>query len=320
MALQEEFCDLVNKLVLQKQGELSRRQLEKERKIAEQSASRGWDVPTGHDHAEFDDLQVEAVRQLQYVVWSALEEALAAFDPPFSADLAPKLHAIAESHFPEYLCEPHDVLKSMGHERPFAEEAMEQLRSELEMARNSSLNAVNTKIDLYVAKKWSGSSQAAQPAAQPPSPVAAIEEEVLGYYAERDRLVHQKLEKASSLAQSDDPEDFSLLLTSIRRAVKAVADFHLPPSKEQVVCSDGQTRELGEEQYLNRLQEFCAKQLPSDSASRLLKAELELLAVFVRRLNDVASKGVHSEVTKPEAVQGLKGLYMFLSNLIARLD
>ena len=33
--------------------------------------------------------------------------------------------------------------------------------------------------------------------------------------------------------------------------------------------------------------------------------------MFVRRLNDVASKGVHTDVSHEEAKQGLIGLYMF---------
>jgi hypothetical protein len=48
---------------------------------------------------------------------------------------------------------------------------------------------------------------------------------------------------------------------------------------------------------------------------------LDHLAVFLRRLNDVASKGVHAQVSALEAArQGLVGVYMFLSNVIAKLS
>lgn len=42
--------------------------------------------------------------------------------------------------------------------------------------------------------------------------------------------------------------------------------------------------------------------------------------VFARKLNDIASKGVHAEVTSGEAKQGLVGLYLFLSNIIEKME
>jgi hypothetical protein len=89
---------------------------------------------------------------------------------------------------------------------------------------------------------------------------------------------------------------------------------------EPVVCQDGNTRTLGEEQYLNRLDEFCRVSFGGDSSSKLLRAELDYLSVLIRRINEVASKGVHAEVTSAEARQGLLGLYIFLFNLITKLE
>ncbi|MCG3113224.1 MAG: hypothetical protein MCM46_15520 [Candidatus Manganitrophus sp. SB1] len=150
--------------------------------------------------------------------------------------------------------------------------------------------------------------------------MASVQNDVHNYYAERSRTTYEKLRKAASLIGSKEPEDHALLLTAIRRAVKAVADYHFPPQPRPVECRDGVTRELGEEQYLNRLQEFCVSLTPSSSSSKLLQAEMAYLSTFVRRLNDVASKGVHAEVTSLEAKQGLLGLYLFVSNLIAKIE
>ncbi len=150
--------------------------------------------------------------------------------------------------------------------------------------------------------------------------MASLENDVHNYYAERCELVYQRLRKAASLIGSEETEDHALLLTSIRRAVKAVADYHFPPRSELVVCDDGQNRQLGEEQYLNRLQEFCYTVISSSTSGKLLREEVDHLVAFVRRLNEVASKGVHAEVSGLEAKQGLLGLYMFLSNLIAKLE
>ena len=57
-----------------------------------------------------------------------------------------------------------------------------------------------------------------------------------------------------------------------------------------------------------------------DLHAKLREAELNHLVAFVRRLNDAASKGVHTEVSIDEGKQGLLGLYMFLYNLINHLD
>ena len=150
--------------------------------------------------------------------------------------------------------------------------------------------------------------------------ISSVQNDVHNYYAERCEPAYQKLRKAAGLIKSKEPEDHALLLTSIRRAVNAVADYHFPPRLEPVFCHDGNTRQLGEKQYLNRLQEFCCSQLASSKSTKLLRAEIDYLGVFVRRLNEVASKGVHAEVSGLEAKQGLLGLYMFLSNLIAKLE
>jgi hypothetical protein len=150
--------------------------------------------------------------------------------------------------------------------------------------------------------------------------MASVQSDVHNYYAVRSESAYRRLSKAASLIGSSNAEDHALLLTSIRRAVQAVADYHYPPSQEPVVCSDGQSRILGEGQYLNRLQEFCVSSLSRSTSTGLLRAELDYFAVFLRRLNEAASKGVHADVTPLEARQGLLGIYMFLSNMIAKLE
>ena len=178
------------------------------------------------------------------------------------------------------------------------------------------LERVRTRC-LYYATRIESQNATADSAAEF---FVSVQNEVHNYYAERCDAGYRKLRKAASLVGSTEPEDHALLLTSIRRAVKAVADFHYPPATDPVVCQDGETRRLGKEEYLNRLQEFCAQQLSGSTSTKLLGTELDHLVVFLRHLNDVASKGVHAEVTGVEARQGLLGLYLFLSNLIARIE
>lgn len=140
------------------------------------------------------------------------------------------------------------------------------------------------------------------------------------YFSNRSDETFRKLNKSLNLIGSKSPEDHALLLTSVRRAINCVADYFYPPASGEVVCSDGVSRKMGKDQYLNRLQEFCMTKFSSSTSKDLVKAELDYLIVFARKLNDIASKGVHSEVSLAEAKQGLVGLYLFLFNLINKLE
>jgi len=150
--------------------------------------------------------------------------------------------------------------------------------------------------------------------------LAQIQTDVNNYFKAHSEDVYNKLYKAAQLVDSTDLEDCSLLLTQVRRAMKASADFFYPPVNEMVKCADGKERLLGDEQHLNRLHEFLATKFAKSSSRDLLRSELEYLSVFARRLNDVASKGVHADVNQEEAKQGLLGLYMFLYNVTSRLQ
>lgn len=146
--------------------------------------------------------------------------------------------------------------------------------------------------------------------------LSEIQEKVNNYFSERSDSVYQKLIKASSLIGSKNSEDQALLLTCVRRLIKSVSDFFYPPRTDDIICSDGVVRKLGEEQYLNRLQEFCKTKLNKSTGSELIIKETEYLMAFARKLNDMASKGVHSSVSYSESKQGLVGIYLLLSNLI----
>jgi hypothetical protein len=60
--------------------------------------------------------------------------------------------------------------------------------------------------------------------------------QVNNYFKGRSDLIYTKLQKASGLSESTDPEDAALLLTEVRRALKDVADFVYPPKKGSVRC------------------------------------------------------------------------------------
>lgn len=155
---------------------------------------------------------------------------------------------------------------------------------------------------------------------QPQTFLEGIQNEVNNYFRAHSEDVYTKLQKAAQLVDFHDSEDPSLLLTQVRRAIKAAADYFYPPATEPITCSDGKVRNLDNERYLDRLHEYLVTHFQKSASEELLRAGFGQLAVFVRRLNDVASKGVHAVVSAQEAKQGLLGLYMFLHNVVSLLQ
>ncbi len=147
-----------------------------------------------------------------------------------------------------------------------------------------------------------------------------VQNEVQNYFRAHSDDVYVKLQKADQLMQSNFKEDLSLLLTQVRRAIKSVADYFYPPSNNPTLCFDGKERKLDDEKYLNRLEEYVNREFNKSTSTDLLKAELNYFMTFARKLNDLASKGVHAEVTLEEAQQGYIGLYFFLFNICQKLD
>jgi hypothetical protein len=68
------------------------------------------------------------------------------------------------------------------------------------------------------------------------------------------------------------------------------------------------------------MQEFLMRIFPQSTSRDLVRAELDHLDILMRRLNETASKGVHADVTAQEAKQGLLALYMFLYNVVVKLQ
>lgn len=143
----------------------------------------------------------------------------------------------------------------------------------------------------------------------------SAQNDVNNFFKVRSDDVFMKLQKATQLAISGNAEDCALLLTEVRRAMKAAADFFYPAVAGKVHCSDGIERTMGDDQYLNRLHQFVAQRVTPSTSKEMLETEINHLTSFIRRLNDMASKGVHGSVTFAEAKQGLIGLYFFLFNL-----
>ncbi len=144
--------------------------------------------------------------------------------------------------------------------------------------------------------------------------------ELNNYFKINSENIYNKLLKASDLIKSVDQEDYALLLAMVRKCINSVADHFYPPKNGKQICSDGKERLLGNEQYLNRIHEYLAITFNKSTSKELLISEFEHLAAFARKINDIASKGVHSDVTMEDGKLGLICLYIFLYNIIVRIS
>ena len=150
--------------------------------------------------------------------------------------------------------------------------------------------------------------------------LSEVQNKVNLYFSIRSDDTFRKLQKATTLLESNDPEDDALLLTTIRKTINSVADYFYPPVQDKILCCDGIKRKMGNQEYLNRLGEFCTKTFNSSTSNELINAELNYFMTFAKKLNEIASKGVHTNVSPIEAKQGLVGLYLFLSNIIEKIE
>ena len=106
-------------------------------------------------------------------------------------------------------------------------------------------------------------------------------------------------------------EDWSLALTACRRVIKTLADAVFP-AREQDVGG----RKMGDAQYINRLWAYLDAGVAASSDKDLTKAHVDYLGTFISRLNDKASKGVHSSVNRSEAIKAVTYTYLTLGDLL----
>ncbi|TGL21508.1 hypothetical protein EHQ42_05335 [Leptospira levettii] len=147
-----------------------------------------------------------------------------------------------------------------------------------------------------------------------------VQNDVNNFFKIRHEDLYHKLIKSSELIDSSNTEDWALLLTLVRKSLQSAADYFFPAISKNYRCSDGVERDLTHDKYLNRLTEFILGNLSKSTSNDLLISELENLSKYVKKLNDISSKGVHSNVELHEAKQGFLGLYFFLYNLIQKTE
>ncbi len=127
----------------------------------------------------------------------------------------------------------------------------------------------------------------------------------------------QKLNSAVERMLAGEPEARTHALTSCRRVISSLADTLYPPREGLTECSDGIKRELGPAQYKNRLTEYVSNECRKSVSRDLLMRLVEDTSYRITKLNDLASKGVHADISVHEVNQCVIQTYICVGDILA---
>ena len=128
-------------------------------------------------------------------------------------------------------------------------------------------------------------------------------------------LLGEQLMLAFKAIASPNSEEWSQALTTCRRLLEGLADELHPPGTQTV-----KGRILTQTQYVNRLWAFMDRAIESDSNKDLAKAHIDFLGSWMERANKITNKGVHSTVTRLEAVKAVFHTYLVVADILEYLD
>lgn len=159
-------------------------------------------------------------------------------------------------------------------------------------------------------------AEAASPSPAALAPVHGIVEDLVGqvetFCGERVPSAFRQLRAARKRLADGDEESLSHCATSCRRALKSVADKLFPAQETPHTDRTGREREVGEEQYLNRLLAY----IELRAGPSLPDTEMTQLAATLDALYAMACKGVHADVDHGEAARTLLRTYMVLGEVV----
>jgi DNA uptake protein ComE-like DNA-binding protein len=130
-----------------------------------------------------------------------------------------------------------------------------------------------------------------------------------------DPELAEQLLLAFKSVSSKNEEEWSQGLTSCRRFFEKLADNLYPPSEKKI-----NGRSLSKENYINRLWAYMDENIKSKSNKDLAKKHVDLLGLYLQSTFKLANKGVHSNLTRLEAIKTVMHIYLVCADLLDYLD
>ncbi len=129
-----------------------------------------------------------------------------------------------------------------------------------------------------------------------------------------------KLESAEESLLDGSGESLAHALTSCRRAIKSLADALYPATGEVIVGGDGKERTMNDESFRNRLIQFAVEHFEGTAQRKLANETLRSLGTRLEILVDLASKGVHADVSREEAESCVMWTYLAAADFLRIKD
>ena len=125
-----------------------------------------------------------------------------------------------------------------------------------------------------------------------------------------------QLQAAYERSNAGHLEALSHALTSCRRVLKSLADALYPATDLAITGGDGKIREMTDDKYRNRLWQYVGERQTSSTSRQLVQATVEEVGRRIDLLNELASKGVHDQVTREEVDHCVLQTYLLAGELL----
>ncbi|KQC32662.1 DNA uptake protein [Nonlabens sp. YIK11] len=149
----------------------------------------------------------------------------------------------------------------------------------------------------------------------PESNFEILKNQVEDVLFEIDPELAEQLLLAFKSVSSNSEEEWSQGLTSCRRFFEKLADNLYPPTEEKI-----NGRSLSKENYINRLWAYMDENIVSKSNKDLAKKHVDFLGLYLQSTFKLTNKGVHSSLTRVEAIKTVMHIYLVCADLLDFLD
>jgi hypothetical protein len=144
-----------------------------------------------------------------------------------------------------------------------------------------------------------------------------VDNEMLGLSPETIK----KLNTVEENLNSDNPEIFSQVLATCRRLFQDVADtlfkkYYPNYTNKTYKTKSGVDISIGSDSYLNRLSAVIEKLQDKSSNKTLIGSTIIHTIDWIENLHNLQCKGVHSDVTKDEALRCIIHTYICLGDIL----
>ena len=149
----------------------------------------------------------------------------------------------------------------------------------------------------------------------PESNFEVLKNKVEDVLFEIDPELAEQLLLAFKSVSSNSEEEWSQGLTSCRRFFEKLADNLYPASDKKI-----NGRSLSKENYINRLWAYMDTSIESKSNKDLAKRHVDLLGLYLQSTFKLSNKGVHTNLTRVEAIKTVMHIYLVCADLLDYLD